>query len=113
MATPRVAHGIFDPHLEAFIKASGFLETARASRRPEKERVEGPPDSYADRNAAEDLAQSVMYFFVDPKRLKEGDGRGRGRRHVGQPVPQALRVHQEHRRGLESGVTASPRGYRR
>ena len=32
---------------------------------------------------------------------------------MGQPVPQALRVDQEHRRGLESGLTASPAGYLR
>ena len=48
--------------------------------------AEGPPDSYADENAGEDIAQSVMYFFTDPKRLKEGrPGRARGT--WGNPCP--------------------------
>lgn len=34
-----------------------------------------PPDSYANTNAAEDIAQSVAYFFVEPERLKKGDGK--------------------------------------
>jgi len=33
------------------------------------------PDSYANTNAAEDIAQSVAYYFVDPERLKKGDGK--------------------------------------
>jgi hypothetical protein len=86
VATHEIAHGIFDPHIEAFIKATGYWKTFGV-KRPEKERVEGPPDSYADRNAGEDLAQSVMYFFVDPKRLREGDGRGRARGTWGNPCP--------------------------
>jgi hypothetical protein len=48
---------------------------------------QGPPHGYADTNAAEDLAQSVMYYFVDPKRLKEGDGNGRARGTWGNPCP--------------------------
>ena len=36
---------------------------------------EAPPDSYANTNAAEGLAQSVAYYFVDPDRLKKGDGK--------------------------------------
>jgi acyl-CoA synthetase (AMP-forming)/AMP-acid ligase II len=34
-----------------------------------------PPDSYANTNAAEDIAQSVAYCFVEPERLKKGDGK--------------------------------------
>ena len=86
VATHEIAHGIFDPHLDAFMKATGYW-SAEKVKRPEKERVEGPPDSYADRNAKEDLAQSVMYFFVAPKRLREGDGRGRSKGTWGNPCP--------------------------
>jgi hypothetical protein len=86
VATHEIAHGIFDPQLDAFMKATGYW-AARNVKRKEKERVEGPPDGYADRNAAEDLAQSVMYFFVDPERLKKGDGRGRAKGTWGNPCP--------------------------
>ena len=86
VATHEVAHGIFDPQLDAFMKATGYWEKEKV-RRKESERVEGPPDGYADRNAREDLAQSVMYFFVDPERLKKGDGHGRARGTWGNPCP--------------------------
>ena len=86
IATHEIAHGIFDPRLEEFMKATGYWKK-HSVKLPEKQRVEGPPDGYADTNAAEDLAQSVMYFFVDPKRLKEGDGRGRKKGTWGNPCP--------------------------
>jgi hypothetical protein len=86
VATHEIAHGIFDPHLDAFMKATGYWKK-HSVKLPEKQRVEGPPDGYADTNAAEDLAQSVMYYFVDPKRLKEGDGRGRKKGTWGNPCP--------------------------
>src|SRR3954469_23769223 len=86
IATHEIAHGIFDPLVDYFMEATGYWVKEKV-RRKESQRVEGPPDGYADRNAREDLAQSVMYFFVDPKRLKEGDGRGRARGTWGNPCP--------------------------
>jgi hypothetical protein len=86
IATHEIAHGIFDPLLDSFMKATGYWEKEKVKRK-EGQRVEGPPDGYADRNAREDLAQSVMYFFVDPKRLKEGDGNGRAKGTWGNPCP--------------------------
>jgi hypothetical protein len=76
VATHEIAHGIFDRHIKAFMKATGYWSAEKVKHK-EKDRVEGPPDGYGDRNAKEDLAQSVMYFFTNPKRLLEGDGRGR------------------------------------
>jgi hypothetical protein len=86
VATHEIAHGIFDPLVDSFMKATGYWEKEKVKRK-ESERVEGPPDGYADRNAREDLAQSVMYFFVDPERLKKGDGRGRAKGTWGNPCP--------------------------
>ncbi len=86
IATHEIAHGIFDPLLDSFMKATGYWEKEKVKRK-EGQRVEGPPDGYADRNAREDLAQSVMYFFVDPVRLKKGDGRGRAKGTWGNPCP--------------------------
>jgi hypothetical protein len=68
------------------MQATGYWEKEKVKRK-EGQRVEGPPDGYADRNAREDLAQSVMYFFVDPERLKKGDGRGRAKGTWGNPCP--------------------------
>jgi hypothetical protein len=86
VATHEIAHGIFDPLIDSFMQATGYWEKEKVKRK-EGQRVEGPPDGYADRNAREDLAQSVMYFFVDPKRLKEGDGNGRAKGTWGNPCP--------------------------
>jgi hypothetical protein len=68
------------------MKATGYWEKEKVKRK-EGQRVEAPRDGYADRNAREDLAQSVMYFFVDPERLKKGDGRGRAKGTWGNPCP--------------------------
>jgi hypothetical protein len=86
VATHEIAHGIFDPLIDSFMQATGYWEKEKV-RRKEGQRVEGPPDGYADRNAREDLAQSVMYFFVDPERLRKGDGRGRAKGTWGNPCP--------------------------
>ena len=70
-ATHELAHGAFGPQLDAFMKATGWWKRKYVSTN----KGEAPPDSYANTNAAEDLAQSVAYFFVDPDRLKNGDGK--------------------------------------
>ena len=70
-ATHELAHGAFKPQIDAFMKATGWWTNLRVR----SGKGEAPPDSYANTNAAEDIAQSVAYFFVDPKRLREGDGK--------------------------------------
>jgi hypothetical protein len=71
-ATHEIAHGVFGAELDDFMKMTGYW--AKKLVKTGAKGAEAPPDAYADTNAGEDLAQSVMYFFVDPKRLKEGDG---------------------------------------
>jgi hypothetical protein len=90
-ATHEIAHGVFDPHLAAFMKMTGYW-AAKLVRKPKAERAgaEAPPDAYASRNAGEDLAQSVAYYFTDRKRLKEGDGRSPAGE-PGNPCPRRLR----------------------
>jgi hypothetical protein len=69
-----LAHAVFEPQLDAFMRATGgWWEAALTHKRAKGS--EAPPDSYADTNAKEDLAQSVAYFFTDPDRLKHGDGK--------------------------------------
>jgi len=84
IATHEIAHGIFDPHLDAFMKMTGYWKAERVKTGSKS--AEGPPDGYADKDAKEDLAQSVMYFFVDPKRLKNGR-KGRPAGTWGNPCP--------------------------
>ena len=83
-ATHEIAHGVFAPQLEAFMKATGYWSGKFVKSK--KRGAEGPPDSYADTNASEDLAQSVMYFFTDEERLLKGrPGREKGT--WGNPCP--------------------------
>ena len=49
------------------MKMTGYWKAEKVKTRDKS--AEGPPDGYADKDAKEDLAQSVMYYFVDPKRL--------------------------------------------
>jgi hypothetical protein len=69
-ATHELAHGAFAPQLDSFMKATGGWWKAKYVH---GRKGEAPPDAYADTNAAEDLAQSVAYYFVDPDRLRKGD----------------------------------------
>ncbi|HYH89524.1 MAG TPA: hypothetical protein VEX67_09830 [Solirubrobacteraceae bacterium] len=69
-ATHEIAHAVFGPHLEAFIKATPYW--SKKFVKSKKPGAEAPPDTYAATNASEDLAQSVAYFFTDRKRLKDG-----------------------------------------
>lgn len=83
-AVHEIAHGVFEPQLKAFMKMTGYWKQKYV--RSLSKTAEGPPDSYGDENAGEDIAQSVMYFFTDPKRLKEGrPGRAPGT--WGNPCP--------------------------
>jgi hypothetical protein len=76
-ATHELAHGVFDPQLKAFMTATGYWSQKLVKSK--KRGAEAPPDGYANTNAAEDLAQSVMYFFTDRKRLLKGlPGRSTG-----------------------------------
>lgn len=70
-ATHELAHGAFAPQLDAFMKATGWWARKYVSTK----KGEAPPDGYANTNAGEDIAQSVAYYFVNPDRLKNGDGK--------------------------------------
>jgi hypothetical protein len=70
-ASHELAHGAFASQLDGFMKATGWWKAKYVRTR----KGEAPPDSYANTNAAEDLAQSVAYYFVNPDRLRKGDGK--------------------------------------
>jgi hypothetical protein len=70
-ASHELAHGAFASQLDGFMKATGWWKAKYVRTR----KGEAPPDSYANTDAAEDLAQSVAYYFVNPDRLRKGDGK--------------------------------------
>jgi hypothetical protein len=55
--------------------------------------AEAPPTRYGDWNQREDLAESVMFFFVDPDRLKNGNGAPKGT--PGNACPQRFKFVQD------------------
>jgi hypothetical protein len=73
-ATHELAHGAFASQIDAFMRATGWWRGVRDPTHPTRG-GEAPPDSYANTSASEDIAQSVAYYFVDPERLKKGDGK--------------------------------------
>jgi hypothetical protein len=97
-ATHELAHGAFAAQIDAFMKATGWWSRLRVRTG----KGEAPPDSYANTNAAEDIAQSVAYYFVDPERLKKGDGKHK----AGEPGNACPKRH-TFIRNLVGGWTAS------
>ena len=69
-AVHEIAHGLMDYALDGFIKASPYW-TNRTTKSGAKD-AEAPPTPYGAKNAGEDLAESVMFYFVDRKRLEDG-----------------------------------------
>jgi hypothetical protein len=66
--THEIAHGLMEYMLDPFMKASGFwLDKNTKSGAAD---AEAPPTKYANTNATEDLAESVMLYFVDEARLR-------------------------------------------
>ncbi len=71
-AIHEMAHGIFQTSYDAWVKEFGYwLNITQPSGAND---VEAPPTSYGKTNAKEDLAESVMLYFIDLERLKNGNG---------------------------------------
>jgi hypothetical protein len=82
-ATHELAHGIFKSAYPAWVTEFKYwLDINTASGAKD---AEAPPTSYGTTNAREDLAESVMFYFVDPERLKKGSGAAAGK--PGNPCP--------------------------
>lgn len=66
--THEIAHGLMHYMMDSFIAASGFwLDEDTKSH---KAHAEAPPTDYGNKNAREDLSESVMLYFVAQARLK-------------------------------------------
>jgi hypothetical protein len=83
-ATHEIAHGIFQAQYDRWVSQFGFwLDQDTKSGTTG---VEAPPTNYGTTNAREDLAESVMLYFVDRERLRKGKGAAAGS--AGNPCPQ-------------------------
>ena len=71
-----LAHGLMDYAAADFLKT--FPYWLDADTQSGAAGAEAPPTDYGDTNLNEDLAESVSLFFVDPDRLKNGDGSADG-----------------------------------
>jgi hypothetical protein len=66
--THEIAHGLMHYMIDSFIAATGFwLDEDTKSGKAD---AEHPPTNYGNKNAREDLSESVMLYFVDEARLK-------------------------------------------
>jgi hypothetical protein len=66
-AVHEIAHGLMKYAIDDFMAATGYWtdEITKSG----KADAEAPPTPYGQTNAREDLSESVMMLFVDPKRL--------------------------------------------
>jgi hypothetical protein len=62
-----LTHFLMDDHREAFLKATGGYWIDADNSDPSK--GEAPVSDYGKTNASEDLAESVMFFVVQPDKL--------------------------------------------
>lgn len=82
-AVHEIAHGVFRYALGDWVKKLDFwLDEDQPSKIAG---VEAPPTSYGKTNAREDLSETVMLYFVDRKRLQDGNGAAKG--DPGNPCP--------------------------
>ncbi|NUN13221.1 MAG: DUF4157 domain-containing protein [Myxococcales bacterium] len=65
-AIHEIAHGLMAGYVDAFMKATGYW----TDRKTKSGSGEAPITAYGGKNASEDLSETVMYYFVDPKTLK-------------------------------------------
>ncbi len=64
-----IAHGLLSYTIPDYIKATGYWKE-RNTKLAKDKRTETPITSYGKTNAAEDLCESAMMFFIDPSRLE-------------------------------------------
>jgi hypothetical protein len=79
-----IAHGLLEYALPDFIKETGGY-WRDSDTESGKKGAEAPITDYGATNAAEDLCESAMMFFIAPDRLKGGDGATAGK--PGNPCP--------------------------
>jgi hypothetical protein len=82
-AVHEIAHGVFRYALADWVKKLDFWLDEDTPTKIAG--AEAPPTSYGKTNAREDLSETVMLYFVDRKRLQNGNGAAKG--DPGNPCP--------------------------
>lgn len=67
-AVHEIAHGVFGYLEKAWVKEFAFWSSKY--QESGKTGAEAPPSKYGETNAAEDMCESVMFYFVDESRLR-------------------------------------------
>lgn len=65
-----IAHGLIEYAIPDFIKATGYWKDTY-NELPKPQRTESPITDYGETNAAEDICESAMMYFVEPARLQK------------------------------------------
>ncbi|WP_428263371.1 hypothetical protein, partial [Haliangium sp.] len=83
-AVHEIAHGLMEYALGDYISELEYWDSRyKASG---KAGAEAPITDYGATNASEDLSEAVMYYFVDPNTLKNGQS-GKSKGQIGNPCP--------------------------
>ena len=98
-AVHEIAHGVFEPQLEAFMKMTGYWKQKYVRSRGQDGR--GPAGQLRRRERRRGHRAVGDVLLHRPEAAEGGPPRP-DPGHLGQPVPQALRVDQRHRRRLDA-----------
>ncbi|HWN71230.1 MAG TPA: DUF4157 domain-containing protein [Haliangium sp.] len=84
-AIHEIAHGLMKYCLPDYVATLKYWDSEyKASG---EAGAEAPITDYGSTNAGEDLSEAVMYYFVDPNTLKNGQG-GKVKGEIGNPCPE-------------------------
>jgi hypothetical protein len=84
-AIHEIAHGLMKYCLPDFVAKLEYWDSEY--KQSGKAGAEAPITDYGSTNAGEDLSEAVMYFFVDPTTLKNGQS-GKAKGEAGNPCPE-------------------------
>ena len=82
-ATHELGHGLMEYNLPDYVAALDFWTDANT--KSGKADAEAPITKYGATNAAEDLCEALMFYFIEPEKLLNGRGEAKGK--PGNPCP--------------------------
>jgi hypothetical protein len=82
-AIHEIGHGLMAYALPDYI--AGLEYWTNRTTKSGKAGAEAPITNYGNKNASEDLCEALMYYFLDPEKLKKGRGKAKGK--PGNPCP--------------------------
>lgn len=85
-AIHEIAHGLMKYALDDYVSTLAYWED-RYTKSAKAAEAEAPITDYGSTNAGEDLSEAVMYYFVEPNTLKNGQS-GKAKGEIGNPCPE-------------------------